>query len=195
MAQLTYNTITRDVAKLPEASVMALLSRGFSHFLGNEQASKIVSRIRGHLAGDGKASDVTKESVNAFRDDPANQERIAAWEKEVIEAALKALDEGTVGVRTLAGPRVTPLETAMRRQARDEVSTILKANGLKVPTGENTVELQGEAFTMEQLIDRRLDKHGDRIRKESEKRLADERKKRERLAAEAQGKSPDELGL
>ena len=39
--QVTYGTHTLDFTKLPAKSLEAMLKRGVTHFLGNEQASKV----------------------------------------------------------------------------------------------------------------------------------------------------------
>jgi hypothetical protein len=204
---LTYGEITRDPAKLPVASLNALLARGFTHFLGNEQASKVVGRIRTEVATslstpekEVNQADVTKEQVQSFR--AANAETVAKWTQEVVADALKALDEGKVGIRAAAGPRVDPITNAMNGIARSEVVTILKSNGLKTPKGDEVITFgEGVTRTMAQMIAKRLADHGERIRKEAEKHVAEAARKRAKIEAEAKsaastgGKSPESLGL
>lgn len=194
---LQYGDITRDPAKLPEASLAALLARGFAHFLGNEQASKVVSRIRSEIAGEnGKATDVSKEQVQAFRAE--NPDKVNAWANEIVAEALKSLDDGSIGTRAAAGPRVDPITGAMNSLARAEVVTILKANGLKTPKGEETIAFGDATRTMAQMIERRLASHGERLRKEAERQVADAARRKAKTEAEVKGKgtaSAEALGL
>ena len=84
---LTYGDITRDPATMPEASRNALLARGFSHLLGNEQASKVVARIRKALAeGKPDGYEATKADVQAFRE--SNGKLVSAWADEARADAL-----------------------------------------------------------------------------------------------------------
>lgn len=196
---LTYGDISRDPSKLPETSLQALLARGFTHFLGNEQASKVVSRIRAAIVEgtERKADSVTKEEVQAFR--AAQPERVNGWLGEIVNDALKSLDEGTVGIRAAGGPKVDPVTAAMNSLARTEVVTILKANGLKTPKGEETITFgNGETRTMAQMVEKRLADHGERIRKEAERQIADAARRKAKVEAEVKGKgkaSAAELGL
>lgn len=190
---LTYGDITRDPATLPAASVTALLARGFSHYLGNEQAAKVVSRIRTELAGEGKASDVTKDQVQAFRLE--HSAKVKEMEAAVAADALKALDEGTIGARTgTSGPRLAPLDKMISRVAREFVTTKLQANGLKVPKGEETLEIGGKAVTMAHLVERQIAANGDVVKKEAERRIADAQRKLAKAKVEGAA-SLDSLGL
>lgn len=164
---ITYGSVSIDVAKLPQASVMAMLRRGVSHFLGSEQASKVTSFF-----------DPDQENP------PADTAEARAAKKAEFQAdALEKLLAGTVG-NSVRGPTVDPLTTHMRRIAKAEVTNILKANGVKFPAkAEDTIELpDGSKLTGTQLIDRRLAKEGERITKEAKKAMDDQAKK----AAKAQ---------
>lgn len=178
--------ISRDETQAPVASVMAMAQRGFQHFLGNEVASKVVSKIKSEIASktkDRKAESVSKDEIVAFRTEHATH--VQAWTRAAVDEALKAFDEGTIGTRSGGGARVDPLTAAMNTIARTEVTVTLKANGIKVPKGDDTVTLQGEPFTMAQLIARRLEKHGTRIQGEADKQVKDAARKRAKLEAEA----------
>lgn len=188
---LSYGEIQRDPGKLPEATLKALLARGFSHVLGNEVSAKVVARVRSHLAGaEGKADDVSTDAVKAFRKD--NAETVIKWTAEAQADALKSMDEGTLGVRGPGGPRVDPVTSAMRNFAWEAIKAILKAQNLKVPTGEDTVTLQkgtpNEAsYTREQLIERRLahPTYGPKHKHEAERHVAAEAKRKAAAVGEA----------
>ena len=164
--EITYGTHTFDTAKLPEASISALLRRGLAHFLGNEQASKVASHFDGETPTD---------------------EAKAAYKAECVANAVKALHEGTVGSST-RGPRGSTIETVLRALAKAEVITVLKANKLVFPTGEKKIKFgDGTELTGADLIDRRIAKHGERLMKEAQAKMkADER-------AVAKAGSADEL--
>lgn len=155
MTILTYGSHSIDVAKLPEASVVALLKRGLTHYLGNEQTSKLVAARKREGAFDG----TTEE----------------AYKADLVAKAVAALHEGTIGTQ-VRGPSVDPVEAAMERIARAEINAVLKAKGAKfVGKGDDrkVTFANGESFTMNDLIDRRLgnEEHSARIRKEAEKAL------------------------
>ena len=188
---LTYGDITRDPATMPEVSRNALLARGFSHLLGNEQASKVVARIRKALAeGKPDGYEATKADVQAFRE--SNGTLVSAWADEARADALKTLDEGTLGVHAARGPSRDPIESAMRTIARTLVSDTLKKNKLKIPSGDKTVTLAGQDFTMDELIDRQIAKNGDHIHKEAERKVAEDERRAKRLREEA-AKAGDSL--
>jgi hypothetical protein len=204
------DNITRDFRALPEVSQHALALRGFAHLLGNEQASRVVSKIRSAVAAaspkgsDGKprkTESVTKDEVKAFRE--TNGETIAQWERECRAEALRDLDEGKLGTR-VAGPRLDPVEAEIAKLARAAVITTLKAHNLKVPKGDETITFlpgtpQEHTRTMAQMISNKIAKDGAKFKVEAEKIVAAQ--VRARKAAEAKAKETpsaggaEELGL
>lgn len=162
---------TIDSATLPETSVKALLSRGLSHFLGNEQASKVAAK---------------KEAFKAETGNDAADDEVAAWKEEFQAAAIAALEAGTVGVRAPSAPRLDPIESVIRRFAKAEVLAVLKNANLKAPVKDETIEIGGNAFTMEDLISRRISKEGERLTKEAKKHM-DAEARRAKQAAEQGG--------
>jgi hypothetical protein len=192
---LTYNDITRDEGKLPEASRNALLARGFAHFLGNEQASKVTSRIRQAIVEgtDANASDVTREQVEGFR--TSHPDRVSAIAQACLAEALKALDEGTIGTRTSSGGKpVDPVQAEVNRLAKDKIMVILKANGIKIPKGEGTITHNGKELAMADLVAAQIAKNGDALHAQAVKNLA--AKQRELAKAKAEtSELADALGL
>lgn len=154
---ITYGTHTIDPAALPTKSVQALIARGIAHYLGNEQASKVASAFDG-------VEGVTDEQKSAKK-------------AELQALAVKALVDGTIGTRAV-GPRGSTVDTVMRALAKAEVIGILKHNKLSFPTGDKKVKFpDGTELSGADLIDRRIAKHGERLRKEAEVKMkADERK-------------------
>lgn len=173
-----------DFNKLPQASLVAMLRRGVSHFLGSEQASKVTGRFKPDA--DGKLPE-------GVVDTPENRE---AYKAECVAKAIAALIEGTVGVST-RGPALDPIEKVMRGIAKAQVITVLKANNIAVPkkSADAIKFANGDEFTMDQLIERRLAhaEKGPLIRKEAEKEMAKRKKEAEALAAKVQGEALDDL--
>lgn len=152
MTELTYGEFKINTDALPAASVAALLSRGFAHFMGNETASRVAS----HFGDDLKStSDADKQAAKL------------RFQGE----AISKLESGTVGISAPRGPRGSSIDTIIRALAEKEVRGILANNKLVMPTGDKTIELGTdpvERLTKADLIARRIAKHGDRLRKEAE---------------------------
>jgi len=172
-----------DLSSLPEASLRALLSRGLTHYMGSEQASKVTSARK---AAEEAAAEAAKA---AGGDEAAIAAAIASafGEAEAEAAKVKFQDEawghlvaGTMGGGA-RGPRGTAVETVMRQIIVADITTKLKAAGLTVPKGKDTIKLGEQAFTLSDLIDRAMARDGERFRKEAEAEM----KARERRAAKA----------
>lgn len=152
-----------DIKSLPEASVLAMVRRGLSHYAGNELASKVA----------GFKERTEKEQQGT----PATEEQVATYKATAAATMLAALTSGTIGVRAGGGgaTRVAdPVEREARRIAVAEVEGILKAKGLKMPTGDKTITFANGTFTREDLISRRLaGPEGDRIQKAAKKAVSE----------------------
>lgn len=201
---ITYAGHEIAVASLPAQSIEALLRRGVTHFLGNEQAAKVTARAK---------KDEATRAVEAFkaahgRDPsesdtlpsvaPASDENRDTWKAEYIANAIKALAEGTVGL-IVRGPSVDPVDARMEKIAKAEVLNVLKGAGIKVPKKDEAVTFaDGTKKTLDDMIETRLERFGDRIRVEAEKALKAEAKAKEKArveAASAESKTADALGL
>lgn len=170
---LKYAEIEIDPSTLPLVTQVALMQRGFSHVLGNEVASTVVSLIRKAIAGEsGKAGDVTTDQIKAFRaEDP---DRISAWETAAENEKLVAMSEGKLGQGKVGTVRQSkdPVAAETAKIAKEEVSAKLRGAGFKVPTGENVVTFpNGDTRTMGQMIEAHLTAHGERIGKEASRRV------------------------
>lgn len=170
MAQITFGDHTIDTASLPVQSVEALLRRGLSHFLGNEQASKVAGWVKAF------------EKANPGQTvDEADKE---AKKSEYVKAALQALTDGTVGMGR--APAISPLEREIDRLARAEVVAVLKSNGIKPPKGDEKVKFaNGAEFTMDELIERRIEKFRDVLTAAAQKKIAADEKRRKAAEADA----------
>lgn len=163
MTTLTYGDVTVDTSTLPPASIDALLRRGLSHYLGNEQASKLTSW---------KESEEGKTASDA---------QVSTKKAELIAGAMRALHEGTVGTRTF-GPRGTALETLEREVAWERLSPMLaKVPGYKASVfkdgGKLHITGRGD-LTKAELIAAYIAKNAEAVRKEAESRV----RARERMA-------------
>lgn len=163
MFEVTYGETKVDFGKLPAASQFALVKRGLAHFLGNEQASKVVSHFK-------NVPDAGEADKTAYRD-------------ACVKDALAALHAGTVG-NSVRGPRGSAVETIVRQIAVKEIKNILGMNKLKMPkAGEKVTMGNGQSFTGDELIARRLanPEHGPRIQKEAEAQIKADARKTEKL--------------
>jgi len=166
MTTFTYGDLQIDSDKFHPNAVQALLRRGLSHLLGNEQAAKV-----------GPESAWGKANANATK------EQVAAAKLAMQQSAIATLYDGTIGVRASSGPKVDPIMSEMRKLAKAEIVAILATQktpeGKKVafPTGDKTVTVGADTLTGEQLIGRRLAKHGERIKAEASRNIAAQAKK------------------
>lgn len=140
---ITYGEHKLDFAALPQSSLVAMLRRGLSHYLGSEQASKVTAAFDPEKMESGEV------------DSP---EARAKAKGEFVAKAIDALIAGTVGV-SVRGPSVDPITVIINRLARKEVLDVLKASGTKPPKkADDKVKFaNGAEFTLAELVERRLD--------------------------------------
>lgn len=171
--QFNYGELAIDTGKVHAVGMEALIRRGLSHLLGNEQSAKV-----------GPVSAWAKGFTEANKRAP-NSDEISDQKVAFQKLAIQALYDGTIGTR-VSGPKANPLDAEMASIAKREVSDVLRTQGIKkFPTGEATVTLGGQNFTGDVLIERRLAKHGERIKREAEKVIGDKAKKQKAAAAAA----------
>jgi hypothetical protein len=164
-----------DTSKVPQSAIDVSLVRVARHILGNEVAAKAkAAKDAGMVEG---------AELDA---------KIAAWRQE----GLDKLYNGTLGVRTVGEP-VAPLEAAIERFAKGELTAWLAAKGIKwqSPKGPDGKAVKGEAkfvaladgtFTMEALLDRYMAKpaNADKATAAAKKELAANAKRSAALAQE-----------
>lgn len=147
---LNYGDHTVDITTLPGVSLHRLASYGLSHLLGNQAASKVVA-----WADKAENKDATDEAK-------------AAKKTEFQAIMLKALADGTIGQHASRGPATDPTEAEAERLAKAEVIATLKSNNIKVPKKDEVVEFaNGNKFNMDQLVERRMEAHGERLKTEA----------------------------
>ena len=184
MSIVTYGTHEIDTDKLPVESIAALVRRGISHYLGNEQAAKVTAWVEAQV----------KTANGVAPSDEAKATAKAGFVAKAIEVMLS----GEMGTR-VSGPRVEPIEAARNSIAKAEVLAILRSAGIKPPKGEEAVKFgDGTTKTLAAMIATRLANHADRIEKEANKKLADAAraaKAAKAVADAAETKTADALGL
>ena len=163
-----------DLSTLPEKSILALVRRGATHFFGSEVASKVKSWK------DSQEGEVTEDAI-------------AAKKAEFVALGHGKLVEGTICDRAV-GQSVDPVEAEMERIAKQEVKDTLRANGIKVPTKGEVLKIGGNEVTLDELVERRLTAHGERLQKDAKKAIAARDKARDSLKV-AEVKSVEDLGL
>ena len=187
MSKVSYGDITIDLTTLPEASVLALVSRGLTRYLGSEVSSKAIT----HFKDVPEASDADK----------------TAYADAVRAEFLQHLLAGTVGQGRATGPRKDPVETEAKAIAAREVRETLKTHklGFTKPAKDAAEKFtpyvlfgNGSKKTMAEMVATRLAGHGERIRKTAAKNIADAKRIAEKAAEAVTGegvKTAEDLGL
>jgi len=169
MEPITYGQHVIDILSLPPKSVEALIKRGLTHYLGNEQAAKVSGWIADQIPdSDTMSKEQRKAAIKAFRESNIND--VMAKTNAVVAAAVAALTEGTIGVRAVAGPKADPVEKVMRELAIAHIAANLAKHGLKMPTGNKTVTIGEHQLTRDELVARQFarDEAGYRTKAEAE---------------------------
>lgn len=168
-----YNGYEIDFSRVPDESAFALWAKGATHYLGNEQASKVTAWKQ-------KA-----ENANA------SDEAIEAKRNEFITSAIEAIYAGEIGAGR--GPRLDPVEREFRSAVDAHIANTLAGNGIKFPKGrklpteDEVVQFaNGATRTLEQMRENVGKTHGDKLRKDAEKRVADLARKAAQAKAQAE---------
>lgn len=179
-----------DLSKIPHSSAMALARFGLAHYLGNQQASKV-------SAAKAKALESSRDADgNVVAGRELSTEEIASLKAHFRAEGMKAIAEGTMGAGA-RGPSKDPFEAALDSIVRESVKETLRKYGLKVPKGEDGVVTfaDGTTRTMAQMIQNRLSKEGDALRRAATKKVNDDRKKADALRAAAAANSGKEISV
>lgn len=153
------------IADIPEASFIALAARGFSHMLGNEVASKVTAAKKKFAEANEALLAEDEESYNE-----ALAENVEALEHQYREEFLAKIMGGTLGVRA-TGPRGSAIETVMRAVAIEELRAALGKKNVKWPAkADDELTVGGKVYTRTGLVDAYLEKHGEKLRAEAERR-------------------------
>ena len=138
-----------DMAAWPQSSMLALVTRGLRHLLGNEVAATVSMAKAKGLAANPPA--------------PMSDDDVAKLTNESRAAKMVAIAEGTLFRGRAAGaPRATPIEAVMNKIILDDIAIKLKSAGKTLPTGDKTVVLpNGEQYTRAQLVARAIARRGE----------------------------------
>src|SRR5262249_9189305 len=117
--EYTYGQLTITSDRLHAIGLEALVRRGLSHLLGNEQSAKV-----------GPESAWFKGFVKDQGRNPTADE-VSAQKVELQKAAIESLYDGTIGAGRVAGPKVDPVVAEMNAIAKREVSDVLRTQGIK----------------------------------------------------------------
>lgn len=192
--KLTYGGYEIPLEDVPFGNVLAMIRRGITHYIGNEQAAKVTAKADAYVK---KAAAEYAEANAGIAPDADTLEAIKAdaealrgdWAKEVRDAAYKTLMEGEVGAGA-RGPAVDPFEAECERLAKARIKARFDAQSprIKMPKEGEKVQLANGEFTLDELIERQLShpEWGEAIRAEAEATLA---KRREEAAARAAAKA------
>jgi hypothetical protein len=177
METLTYGNTSISFDGLPAQSQRALASRGLTHFLGSEQASKV---------GPNSSWAAKFEKDNGRK--PTDAE-VEAQKAANLANAIIALNDGTIG--TARGPKLDPIEAEIERMATNEVWDKLSGAKLckknKRPDDDDIFEFaNGDKFTFAVLVERAIARGGDKMRNDATKKVEFERKAKEKRKAEAE---------
>ncbi len=117
---------------LPVQSIVSLMQRGINHVLGNEVASKVSTAKKATKGGDGADKDEPKHTE-------ADLEKI---ESDAFAAKVKAIYDGTLGVRPAGATRLSARDKAIREVAwlMIENSPNVKTGKVKLPSGKGSGE-------------------------------------------------------
>lgn len=194
--EITYGTHTVDGAKLPEASIRALLSRGLAHVLGNEVSSQVIAHFRGeavkaHVATldtdaakafTGETRKAFEKAVKVDSDSDEYQSIKAKFQAEALAEVLA----GTIGETSARGPKVDPFTAKVNAIVKSELLTQLRTakfwGGKKDPTLNESWTMNGVTYTFEQLLARRLAANKARIEKEAKAAIDTEARKKASIA-------------
>lgn len=127
-ATVSINDKEVAISTLPDTSIVALLQRGINHVLGNEVASRVST-----------AKKATNEDGSLKYDETALEQ----LETETFAAKIKAIMEGTLGVR-VAGVSRDPLAKYKREFAVVLLKAQYAKKSLKWPVGKGSGEVIAE---------------------------------------------------
>lgn len=117
--ELKYDTFIVETDSLPESAIAALLHRGLTHYLGNEQSSKVT----GWKKANPNATDEEIEAVS-------NQYRVVAFD---------ALLNGTIGTRA-GGPKLKGLDRLIHLVAVEQITALAASRNAKMPSGKGSAD-------------------------------------------------------
>ncbi len=144
--------IETPVTDISSRNLSLLALQGYRHKLGNEVAARITAW---------KKSDEGKD---------ASDEAVADKAREFRNEMLDKILNGVLGVRAAAGPRVTGDEAIKNAVTLETLKVFLKKHNLKLPTGEDTIQVAGKDMNRAQLLEAMYRRDKEKIDREVEHR-------------------------
>lgn len=198
--KIVYGKRTVDWDQLPATSKQAMASRGITHYLGNEQNAKLTNWKQKQFVemwakekGEAPSDETIASAKAQDKNFGISDETIAAQFEIFCDEAYAKLMSGEVGVRSVNAIVVDPVEKIVNRLAKADVMTILAANGLKAPKGDEAITFaNGTKRTMAEMIAKRIELKGDEFTKAANREIATKNKA---LAAAKASSVADDLGL
>ena len=180
---ITVSGVTIELSKIAPVNNHALLVKGLSQYLGNNQSSNLSAWVKRLTdAGEAEPSDAAKaDYVTALK-----------------TKARDKLYNGDIAATAQRGAKADPVKVIMKSLAEAEVRNILKQSGLSMPSKDNVITFgDGSTRTRQQMIDNRLEKFGDRLRRAAEAQIkATQRQTEAQMAALGGGPvGAESLGL
>ncbi len=130
----TAEYIETPVTDISSRNLSLLALQGYRHKLGNEVAARVAAW---------KKSDEGKDA-----DEATVTAKYAEFRAEMLDKILN----GVLGVRATSGVRVTGDEAIKRAVTLEHLKVFLKKNNLKLPTGDETIDVAGKAMDREALL-------------------------------------------
>ena len=125
--KLEYGDHSIETDDLPEASLLALVKRGFNHIMGSEAAAKV---------------NAAKKKADAA-DKPMTENEIDTATANARDAYITALLAGTVGTRS-HGPKRRGLDKFIHDVAVEKLTVKAAEKGAKLPSGKGAAERIGK---------------------------------------------------
>jgi len=161
-------SLSIDGTAVADATVAAFVSRGITHYFGSELSSKVIG----------------EQKRRADAGNPMSEAEVDAYKAETRAAFLARAIAGEIGMGS-RGPSADPTEAEAERLAWAEVQVVLGQNGIK-PAGKGADRkwaFGNGSFTKDELVERRMAKHGERLMAEAKKDLDKKAKAKAKFAA------------
>lgn len=125
-----------EVAKLPQASIVYLVTNGWSQSFTDVATGARAKVLNDAIADWAKANGRNPDAAERATIVEANADAIAAAEGDAIAKRLEAIMAGTMvaGQRGGGGPRKSPLDIYLWGRAESDAKARMRAKGLKWPT-------------------------------------------------------------
>lgn len=155
--------------------------KGCNHTFANVVDSKVVAKIKKVGYPEVALKDFVPNDKRIAHYRETNKDTIALWTNEAIDENLKAVADGTLGMRA-SGPRVSDFESRVIAMAKEQVRKRCADRGWVIPfNARATLMLDGMPKSFGELVEMSITKN----RVDFEAKIAQEMEEARRLAAQA----------